>query len=68
MLMMNGLNNLKKALMEINKDNALKAVAQHAELLAYISVVYARLCELQPGTYSFDIFVRKYEEYSLYDN
>ena len=52
MLMMNGLNNLKKALMEINKDNALKAVAQHAELLAYISVVYARLCELQPGTYS----------------
>jgi hypothetical protein len=52
MLMMNGLNNLKKALMEINKDNALKAIAQHAELLAYISVVYARLCELQPRTYS----------------
>ena len=48
----NGQTNLKKALMEINKDNVLKAVAQHAELLAYISVVYARLCELQPGTYS----------------
>lgn len=38
--------------MEINKDNVLKAVAQHAELLSYISVVYNRLCKLQPETYS----------------
>ena len=39
--------------MKINKDNVLEAVTQHSELLTYISIVYARLCVLQPEKYRF---------------
>lgn len=40
-------------MIKINKDNVLEAVAQHSELLTYISIVYARLCVLQPEKYRF---------------